>query len=404
MDSPLEHDVTVVGAGLAGLAAAQMCRRAGLDVVVLDAHPGGRARSDVDDGFIFNRGAHALYRGGASEQVLQSLGVVYRGGPPGIVGGAILAAGKQFPMPATPATMIKSRYLGLRDKVSLGKMFAKLPKLNAADFASVPVTEFLSDMTEKARGIAAMAIRTSTYSCDFDQLSAEVAIVAMQAPGVLYIDGGWQVLVDALSAGLDVHPATATAIGDGEVTTDRGVYRSRMVVVAAGTPAAAARLLGSEPFDVAGPIEAACLDLGLRAAPTKPTLMAIEEPIYFSCHSPAARLAPAGRFVAHAARYVMQGEVSSPQTQRRELEAHASLVGMTDTSIVTSRYLHRMTVVGALPTASRGGLRGRPGTEVPGRSDVLIAGDWVGPHGQLADAAFASAKAAADRICAKLGS
>ncbi len=59
--------VVVVGGGLAGLAAAAYAARAGTRVILFEAREelGGRARSDEDDGFTFNQGAHALYRGGA---------------------------------------------------------------------------------------------------------------------------------------------------------------------------------------------------------------------------------------------------------------------------------------------------------------------------------------------------
>ena len=55
-------DAVVVGGGIAGLAAAQLLRRAGVSVMVLDPQPlGGRARTDERSGFLFNRGPHARY-------------------------------------------------------------------------------------------------------------------------------------------------------------------------------------------------------------------------------------------------------------------------------------------------------------------------------------------------------
>ena len=45
--------------------------------------------------------------------------------------------------------------------------------------------------------------------------------------------------------------------------------------------------------------------------------------------------------------------------------------------------------------ARNGGMAGRPAIDATGHPNVLLAGDWVGPVGHLADATLASAKAAA---------
>jgi phytoene dehydrogenase-like protein len=57
-----DHDVVIVGAGLAGLRAAAVLARRGLDVSVLDAadRPGGRVATDVVDGFRLDRGFQVL--------------------------------------------------------------------------------------------------------------------------------------------------------------------------------------------------------------------------------------------------------------------------------------------------------------------------------------------------------
>ena len=58
-------DVVVVGAGLAGLAAGATAAGSGVSTLVLDGHPaGGRASTDERGRYRFNRGPHALYRGG----------------------------------------------------------------------------------------------------------------------------------------------------------------------------------------------------------------------------------------------------------------------------------------------------------------------------------------------------
>jgi phytoene dehydrogenase-like protein len=56
------HDVIVIGAGLAGLAAALHLQRRGLDVCLLekDVRPGGRVQTDAVDGFLLDRGFQVL--------------------------------------------------------------------------------------------------------------------------------------------------------------------------------------------------------------------------------------------------------------------------------------------------------------------------------------------------------
>ena len=58
----LEHDVVIVGAGLAGLAAAIHLNAAGRDVAIVESSDGvgGRVRTDIVDGFLLDRGFQVL--------------------------------------------------------------------------------------------------------------------------------------------------------------------------------------------------------------------------------------------------------------------------------------------------------------------------------------------------------
>ncbi|MGH9113762.1 MAG: NAD(P)-binding protein, partial [Acidimicrobiales bacterium] len=83
-------DLIVVGGGLAGLTAAATAAGSGASVLVLDAQQlGGRAVTDDVDGYRFNRGAHALYKGAVGRGVLARLGVAVHGAPPPIAGSLV---------------------------------------------------------------------------------------------------------------------------------------------------------------------------------------------------------------------------------------------------------------------------------------------------------------------------
>jgi phytoene dehydrogenase-like protein len=406
-NEPHRVDVAVVGAGLAGLAAARLARLDGCSVVVIDPHtPGGRGTTDDRRGYRMHRGPRAVYIGGPADRVLTSLGVRLTGPTPrtdawGVAGDLV---GR---LPAGPATLLRTPLLGLKGKVALGGLLSRLGRVRTQELGEVSWAAWLDGrrLPADAAALVGMLARVATYSNAPDVVSADVVIGQLQAVldhGVRYVDGGWQTFVDALTAGLDIRRCEVTRlVRDGDSVVVHGgdgpVVVARSAVVAVGTPQATASVLGLPAFDVGPPAEAACLDLGTSRPAGRGALFGVDRPLYASDHGGAARLAPHGGSVVHVARYLEPGEDRSPAVVRAELRAHARLAGVPEDDVVEERYLHRMAVVSAVPTAARGGLRGRPPVTASGIAGVFLAGDWVGPEGHLLDASIASALAAARR-------
>src|SRR5215472_18504523 len=124
-------DVVIVGAGLAGLAAAATAARAGVGVgvIILDARsPGGRARTDAQDGFRFNRGPHALFRAGAGPRVLARLGVRPATHIPPLLGSRVLADGRRY-------SPLSRRVLGARAAAQVTAAVARVAAAAPDSFA-----------------------------------------------------------------------------------------------------------------------------------------------------------------------------------------------------------------------------------------------------------------------------
>ena len=408
-------DVVVVGAGLAGLAAGATAAQ-GASTLILDGHqPGGRASTDERGKYRFNRGPHALYRGGEAQAVLARLGVSTPGAFPAVEGAQARLGDRVDALPATAATLLRSRLLSLRGKIALVRFLSGAKKWRPADVAGLTVGQWLDTfkLPEDARKVALWLVRTATYTNNEDRLSADVAAGQIQLAlvnNVLYLDNGWGSMVDSLAAaaqrnGAEIRTgASVTSIkrrsdGDLVLTLSGGEeIQAGSVVLAAGTPGAAAALLGDRPpawRDLGPEVEASVLDLGLHRGLEHPNLFGIDPPIYLVDHAKSAKhLAPEGGGLVHVARYLPLGDTTPAAELRAGLEEHARMYGVEPSNVEEQRFLLRMTVVGMVPTPASGGLAGRPAIDSSGVPGVFVAGDWVGPRGWLADASLSSGEAA----------
>ncbi len=392
--------IAVVGAGLAGLSAANELLDLGREVVVFDrAEPGGRAATTEHDGYRLNRGPHALYAAGEAARALADWGIDVPGHAPSQKGALGLRDGELHLLPGGVGSLARTGLLGPGQKVTLASLLGRLGRI-AAGTAGTTVDQWVAGRTGPGplADLLHGLIRLTGYANAPGHLDAEAALTQLAAgirSGVLYLDGGWQGLIDGLARRATVGGAT---LERGTVTGAADLLDGfDGVVVAAGGPAVVAALTGAEVSEVeAGPpVEAAVLELGVRGIPDRTFVLGLDQPVYGSVHSPPTDLAPAGHAVVCLARYLAPGERHDADTTRAELTALSRRMGVAADDIEVERYLHRMTVAHGLPLARRHGLVGRPDVDLAGDPRITVAGDWVGPHGMLADAAVASGRRAA---------
>lgn len=422
-----EQDVVVIGGGLAGLAAATFIARGGKTVHLLEQshNLGGRARTSEQKGFYLNIGPHALYRGGRGMEILTELGIRPRGRVPSVSGAYAVLEGRKHTLPAGVVSLLTTSLFGLAAKMEMARLLASLPKIDHAQYMSMSIREWLDEKVthDEVKDFLMALFRVATYANAPDIMSAGAAIEQLKlafTKSVLYLDGGWQQLVDALAeaaakAGVRIETSAkietierdqagrvkAVRLGDGRVI-------EASTVVIAASPEIAARMIDNGKTtslarfaSEAVQVRAACLDVALKSLPKPKTTFAvgIDRPFYLSVHSATARLAPEGNALIHVAKYLAPNEAIAPETIKRELEGLLDLVqpGWRDL-IVYNRFLPDMIVANAMPKAESGGMSGRPSPAVEDVPGLFIAGDWVGSEGLLADASLRSAKEAARLI------
>ena len=353
------HEVVVVGAGLGGLLAANRLVSAGRRVVVLEqaAQPGGLGRSPALSGEALNLGPHALYRSGRAVAVLRELGVPLEGFVPG-TGTFFEHEERLLPGPTGALGLLTVPWLSWRERVELAW---SLREVLAGSSARGTLEEWLAHRrSPRVRGFLAAMTRVSTYTNAPAQLSARVALTQLRAglDGVLYLDGGWQHLIDALAARVEVRCATrVTSVRGADVHCENGdVLRAREVVLAVPL-AVAARLV---PHDEAlaarvahlEPVRVACIDLVLQRLPSpeRRLVLGFDEPTYFSVHSRPEQREPVK---VHVAWYLSPGDVPSAGVMEQRLDAFLERVqpGWRDV-VLARRYFPHMRVMEDLPGRS----------------------------------------------------
>jgi phytoene dehydrogenase-like protein len=426
----VSKNVIIVGGGLAGLSAAVLLARGGRTVTIFERrrYLGGRAVTHLRHGYRFNLGPHAFYRNGYGWNVLRELGIPVRGGVPKPRGMAMLG-NERYKLPGNPWSLLTTSLLGAKAKLQVMMLLLRIRRIDPKPFASMTVREWIDANASdpRVRQLLEALFRLATYSNqpELQSASAALAHLRLAIRGVVYIDEGWQKIVDSLhsaavAAGVNfvtssrvVHveleggAVRGVELGGLEVDVrndtvslampdmsepDKGTRIPAGTVLLAVDPGTARELVPAVDWPATTAVTASCLDVALSKLPQPRNLFAlgIDKPLYYSVHSAWAQLTPKGGALLHVARY---GEGTE-----EELEAIIDEMqpGWRDL-VVHRRFLPAMTVSNALAQPEGRSPRVRATTSVRG---LYVAGDWVDEGGILSDAAFASARAAAKAILA----
>ncbi|HXW83656.1 MAG TPA: FAD-dependent oxidoreductase [Candidatus Binataceae bacterium] len=415
-----DFDVVVVGGGLAGLCAAAFASSAGARVALYESSPelGGRARTRVKEGYYFNYGAHALYRGGALDLALRDQGMVPQGRVPNLTAGYFVRDRTLHLAPFGRSELAETTLYPPEVKAEVGAALVRLrkfaPEVSQGVTARRAVEEF--SPSPHVRELISAMLRLTSLIHDPDAADGATLFAQLHrglSNSAVYVDDGWNQLVTALAGRAEAGGCLlgvgqrVTALRPGQtwrVETSNGNSASAPAVVIALAPQDASALLpDAETLRVAAdravPVYAACLDLGLSQLPEPRHIFALglDEPLYLSVHSSAARLAPDGGALVHVLRYLQPDQQPDKALLLAELEGFADLVQPGWRSYVRARqFFWNMPVTYSEPLARFGGLAGRPTVAVPGFSGLYIAGDWVGSHSLLSDAAAASGRLAGE--------
>ncbi|MBP2242110.1 phytoene dehydrogenase-like protein [Cytobacillus eiseniae] len=414
-------DVVIIGGGLAGFVAANYLAKRNLSILVLEKGKkvGGRARTDQIHEQYFNLGPHALSKKGKAMAILEELTIQVPGKSPKL-GGVLVKEHLEYSAPFTPSGLLTTNLLNWKDRIEWANVLIKVISVNTKKLTTWTFEQWVQQTTESAniQSLLYLLGRLATYCHAPDQASAKIIVSHLKTVlnGVLYLDHGWQTIIDqlhnkAVVSGVQIethkrvkHIAPLEQDSFKLVLSHDEEVFGKYVICTTG-PYELQHMLGKKsnfPFTKMKPVKGATFDIALTQLPNPKKLFAmdINHPLYFSVHSNYARLsADAKNAVMHVFKYHHPDETINAKKVRDELEQFLEKIqpGWKNYEI-TSRFIPQITVNQRLPQIGDEKMLESCKRGIPG---LYIAGDWASPDFILAEGAVSSAKQAAEDIMKK---
>lgn len=372
------------------------------------------------NGICMNLGAHALYRGGEAFLAFNELGVNLPGGIPSTKAHGIWK-GDIYTIPTDFRSILSTPLLSWSAKVQFARLMIHLGNLDVGKVPKMSLTTWAENEIKDpmVRNIFYALCRTTTYTyAPTIQLASSVLkqIQLSMKEGVLYVDGGWETIITNLRNIASTSGVQFLAKkhvlkiehceGKQRIQCfDDEVFEAGAVIVTTPPKEACKIIKGAEGTSLhrwseqSVPVTVAALDIGLRRLPnpTHQFVLGLDQPIFYTNQSRAAKLSEDGSIAVSLIKYhTPVFELNHIQDDKEQLENTMELLHPNwEREVVAQQYLPKITVVYDFPHIDR---VEKPGPNIPGMPGVYVAGDWLGHDEILADAAVASGKRAALHI------
>jgi phytoene dehydrogenase-like protein len=418
-------DIVIVGGGLAGFVAANYLAKNDLSILIVEKgkNVGGRARTNKINHQYLNLGPHAFYKKGKAKSILEELDIKLNGKSPKL-GGVLVENNMEYAAPFTPLGIFSTNLLNWKERIEWITIMMKVNRIDTEKLAEQTFEQWveLEARSKKVQSLLYVLGRLATYCHAPEKVSAKLIVSHLKTVmgGVLYLDGGWQTIIDqlhnkAVVSGIQVQTHTAVnQISPVEhdqvklVLSNGEEILGKYVICTTG-PNELNKMLGekinlpqSSFFTETITVKGATLDVALSQLPKPKRLfaMSISDPLYFSVHSNYARLSVDGKSaVLHVFKYRHPDEHMDGKKVQIELEQFLEKMQPGwQKYMITSRYIPQIIVNQRLPQIGDEYKLLRSKTDIPG---LYIAGDWASPHSILAEGAVSSGIQAAEEITQK---